>query len=351
MPVVALATESARRLYVFIDPSNDGRGPVRLRMSTLRANRFVTIGPHLPRDFFPDSMFALDPRHLWFTMFSDGGGRERLYRTSDGGRSWRWTSIVSHSMAGGSTDALWFTDPDHGWLTDIQPTAPDAMLFVTADGGRHWHVVADTDRHSATLTLPTIGAVQYQPGGMTAWDAAPPYWVSTDLYVTRNGGDTWQTALAARHHVFSAPGVFGSDVVEPVSWCAGRTGRARLLLSGDDGAHWTREPTVILGAVPASDHSGSGCQPVAAAVPNPDDAWIAALAAERRPVVTSTCDQGRHWHAARPPDLRVLDAFDISATDCRHALLAARDYRGIEHLYVTSDRGSIWHSINERVIR
>ena len=164
MPVVALATESARRLYVFIDPSNDGRGPVQLRMSTLRAHRFVTIGPHLPRDFFPDSMFALDRLHLWFTMFSDGGGRERLYRTNDGGSTWHWTPIASHSMAGGSTDALWFTDADHGWLTDIQPTAPDAMLFVTADGGRRWHAVADTKPHEQTRTLPTIAPVAVPAG-------------------------------------------------------------------------------------------------------------------------------------------------------------------------------------------
>src|SRR6478672_12035082 len=39
---------------------------------------------------------------------------------------------------------------------------------------------------------------------------------------------------------------------------------------------------------------GPDCQPVAAAVPNADDAGIAAGAAGRRFVVTSTCDQGRH---------------------------------------------------------
>ena len=195
---MALATESARRLYVFIDPSNDGRGTARLRMSTLRACRFVTIGPHLPPDFYADSLFVLDRQHLWFTTFW-GGGRERLYRTADGGKTWHWNPVAPHSMGGGSTDALWFTDPDHGWFTDIQPTDEDARLYATADGGRHWHVVADSDRHAVTRPLPTIGPVQYQPGGTTAWDAAPAGWFSTDLYVTRNGGATWQTALTARH--------------------------------------------------------------------------------------------------------------------------------------------------------
>ena len=170
-------------------------------------------------------------------------------------------------MAGGSTDALWFTDADHGWLTDIEPTAPDAMLFVTADGGRHWHVVADTDRHAVIRSLPTIGRVQYQPGGTTAWDAAPAGWFSPDLYVTRNGGDTWQTALAARHRVSLHRVSSAARWSSPSAGARTAPVRARLVVSGDDGAHWTREPTVILGAGSASDHSGSGCQSVAAAVP------------------------------------------------------------------------------------
>jgi photosystem II stability/assembly factor-like uncharacterized protein len=157
-----------------------------------------------------------------------------------------------------------------------------------------------------------------------------------------------QTALTARHRTFAAPGVYGNDVVEPVSWCAHRTVRARLFVSSDDGLHWAREPAVELGAVPVSGYSRPDCQPVATAVPDADDVRVAALATGRRLVVTRTCDQGRHWHAVRPPGLRVLDGVGISAADCLHALLEARDHRGIEHLFVTIDGGSKWHSIDER---
>ncbi len=351
VPVFGPVTESARRLYVFIGPSDNGHGTARLRMSTLRARRFVTIGPHLPRDFYADSMFVLDRRHLWFTVFPAGGGRERLYRTSDGGISWHWNPVPSHVLAGGSTDALWFTDPDHGWLTDIEPTAPDAMLFVTADGGRHWRVVADSDRRAGTRLLPSIGPVQFQPDGSTAWDAAPAGWFSPALDVTRNSGATWQTALTARNRAFATPGVFGNEVMEPVSWCARRTCRARLFVSGDDGAHWVREPAVVLGAVLDADHSVPDGHVVATAVPNADDAWVTARTAGRRLVVTSTCDQGKRWHAATAPDLRVEFGPEISAIDCRHALLHARDLRGVDHLYVTSDGGTTWRSIDQRVSR
>ena len=123
------------------------------------------------------------------------------------------------------------------------------------------------------------------------------------------------------------------------------------MVSDDDGLGWTPEPAVVLGAVPPDDYGGPDCQPVAAAVANATDAWIAAPAAGRRLVVMSTCDQGRHWHAARPPALRVLDGPHISAADCIHALLDVRDFRGIEHLYVTSDGGTSWRSIDELAVR
>ena len=347
-PVAGQGTLSGRRLYVFVGPPGGGPGSVQLRVSTLYAKRFVTIGPHLPRGFYPDALFVLDKRHLWFTIYWDGGGRERLYRTSDAGTTWHWTPIVSHSMAGGSTDALWFTDADHGWLTDIQPTGPDAALYATADGGRHWQIVADTDRRGMTRSLPTLGRVAYQPDNTTAWDAAPAYYFITALYVTRNGGVNWQAALSGRHRTFTAPSVFGTTVLEPVSWCARHASRVRLFVSTDDGVRWTRTPAVGMGGALSGSDGGSDCQPIAAAEPSADVAWVAAAAHGKRLVVKHTCDQGQHWHSAQPPPLRVEDIREISATDCRRALLNVRDLRGMERLYLTNDGGITWQSINRR---
>jgi len=337
-----------RRLYVFVEPADGFPGSARLRVSTPFTKRFVTIGPRLPRGFYPDSLFVLDRRHLWFTTFWDGGGRERPYRTSDAGTTWQWTPIVSHSMAAGSTDALWFTDANHGWLTDIQPTGPGAALYATADGGRHWHIVGDTGRRDAPRSLPTIGPVEFQPDNTMAWDAAPAYYSTTALYVTRNGGANWQLALSGQHRAFTAPGVFGTTEVEPVSWCARHTTEARLVVSTDGGVHWTSRPTVGMGAVPASDYGGPDCQPIAATEATANVTWAVAVTRGNRVVVKTTCDQGRRWHTARPPRLRVEDIGEISATGCRRALLDVRNLRGIARLYLTTDGGITWRSINRR---
>ena len=348
-PVAYQAVLSGRRIYVFIGPPDGRPGTMRLRVSTLRGRQFVTIGPHVPHGFYPDSLFVLDARHLWFTAFWDGGGRERLYRTSDAGNTWHWRPVASHSMAAGSTDALWFTDPDHGWLTDIQPTAPNAMLFATSDGGRHWHVTADTAHRHLTRTLPTLGPVEFEPNNTTAWLAAPSYYSATALYVTRNAGHSWRVALSARHHSFAMPGVYGTRVLEPVSWCTGQTTRVQVYVSADDGIHWTREPGVDVGAEPDSAYGGKDCQPVAAAEPSANVAWVAAVANGRRLAVRNTCDQGRHWHIARPPNLRVEFEPEISATDCRHALLDVRNLHGATRLYLTSDGGATWQPVDKRV--
>ena len=179
---------------------------MRLRVSTLRAHRFIRIGPSLRRYFFPDWLFVLDSRRLWFTTFDEGGGRERLYRTSDAGKTWHWTPVAGHAMAAGSTDALWFTDPTR--LAHRHPTDRAERDAVRHQRRRPQLACCrrlPTGRPLAAL--PTLGPVVHRPDRTTASDAAPSYYSVTALYVTRDRGESWRAALKARHHSFTTPGV------------------------------------------------------------------------------------------------------------------------------------------------
>jgi photosystem II stability/assembly factor-like uncharacterized protein len=335
-------------VYVFVGPWGVV-GRDHFLVSHFGGSRFVDIGPELPRNNYADSVFVLDPRHLWFTTFNGGGGRERLYWTDDGGESWHWSPAPSHSMAGGSTDALWFSDPQHGWLTDIQPTAPNAGLYRTEDGGRTWQLFADTARDQARDVLPTLGPVEFEPSGVTGWLPAAAYYNPGGLYVSRDAGRHWKASIIARHRSFSTPSMFGRLALEPVSWCSAKTIRLQIYRSVDDGRLWTRRPTVDFGSVPRSLY-GPDCQPVATAIPTPRAAWATAVA-NGEVIVQRSCDQGQHWHAVNPPTIQADLAPQIEATDCRHALLAARGPHGTTQLYSTSDSGKRWRRIDRLATR
>lgn len=346
--VAFLPAVAGRRVYVFVGPLGVV-GKLQLRVSRFGGSRFVNIGPELPRDNYADSVFVLDSRHLWFTTFNGGGGRERLYRTDDGGKSWHWSPAPSHSMAGGSTDALWFIDPLHGWLTDIQPTAPNAGLYRTIDGGRHWQLFADTATDQAPNTLPTLGPVEYEPTGTTAWLPVAAFYHPSGLYVSRDAGQHWRTSLTAPRRSFTTPGVFGTLALEPASWCSPKMTRLQMYRSTDDGNRWTRQPAIDIGPTPRSPY-GKDCQPVATAVPTARAAWAAAIA-DGHVVVQRSCDQVRHWHTAHVPTIRADLSPQIEATDCRHALLAARGAHGITQIYTTSDGGNSWRRIDRLATR
>lgn len=346
--VVFLPAVNRVRVYVFVGPLGVV-GKNHLLEARFGGSHFTDIGPDLPRDNYADSVFVLDSHHLWFTTFNGGGGSERLYRTADGGRTWHWSAVPSHSMAAGSIDALSFIDPLRGWLTDIQPTAPNAGLYRTVDGGRHWQWFADTATGLAPHTLPALGPVTFEPAGTTGWLPTPNYYHPDALYVSRDAGRHWRASLTAHGRSFSTPAVFGTLALETASWCSATMTRLQIYSSTDDGRSWTPTPAIGIGPVPHSRY-GSGCQPVATALPTPRAAWAAALA-NGHVVVQHTCDQGEHWHSAHLPTIRADLSPQIEASDCRHALLAARSAHGITRLYTTSNSGNSWRRIDQLATR
>jgi photosystem II stability/assembly factor-like uncharacterized protein len=85
-------------------------------------------------------------------------------------------------------------------------------------------------------------------------------------------------------------------------------------------------------------------------VPTAHAAWAAAIT-DGHVVVQRSCDQGRHWHTAHVPSIRADLSPQIEATDCRHALLAARGAHGTTQIYTTSDGGNSWRRIDRLATR
>lgn len=80
-------------------------------------------------------------------MSSGPGAQSRLYRTTDGCRSWKL--LLTNTDKDGFWDAIRFVDREHGFLLG-DPVAGSFVLLRTADGGSTWSkMTAGTDDPSS----------------------------------------------------------------------------------------------------------------------------------------------------------------------------------------------------------
>jgi len=115
-----------------------------------------------------------------------------LYRTEDGGKSWR-AAAIPDSQAIADPGRISFADADHGWAIPA-----DGKIVQTNDGGKSWETV-QTDQTFAEIMQnhPSILQVSFQTGG-TGWILC----ASDDrtdflLLRTADGGDSWNLLTPA----------------------------------------------------------------------------------------------------------------------------------------------------------
>lgn len=148
----------------------------------------------------------------WFA--TGGGASARVFRTSDGGRSWRVTATPVASGPSAGIYSLAFRDSRHGIAVGGDFTTPAEAVdaaAVTSDGGRTWKLVD------------AAGA----PGGYrsgSAWLAHSPVGLAVGPNgsdVTYDGGRTWTG--------FDTGPYDSVDCAGPNCWASGPQGRAAVL--------------------------------------------------------------------------------------------------------------------------
>jgi photosystem II stability/assembly factor-like uncharacterized protein len=128
-------------------------------------------------------------RFAWFGTGAAAEGQARVFRTSDAGRSWRWsdTPIEANASAGIATVA--FRDTLHGVAMGGNIAKPDTFLVnvaVTSDGGATWERGAEPPfpgavfgaAYGADGARPALVAVGPR-GAAISWDDARS-WVLLD---------------------------------------------------------------------------------------------------------------------------------------------------------------------------
>jgi photosystem II stability/assembly factor-like uncharacterized protein len=102
----------------------------------------TTDGVHWQAMQVPDAdkldlrdIHAIDAKSA-LVMSAGPGAASRIYRTDDGGGTWRL--LATNDFAEGFWDAMAFWDRDNGILFG-DPVKGRFQVYVTADGGATWH--------------------------------------------------------------------------------------------------------------------------------------------------------------------------------------------------------------------
>ncbi len=287
----------------------------------------------------------VDPRHGWVAAYDCANVSVYVYRTSDGGRSWRSQGRPGYHSCGGGPSYLTFSDRRHGWLEPVSPNGPVGELLRTADGGRTWRTLANTS--PGTPALPCLAPIEFvsaSDGWLGRCSAFTPG--SARLFRTSDGGRRWTPVrIAAPHHrtpaVFDLPRdrVVAGTVAPPRPAVA-------FFVSPGQGASWSLRSTRRIDLCPSETDAFD--RPVAwpASVASARVWWIAS---GRTPLVQVTADGGRHWRMVAPHGLpaRICTVTSVTAANAQLAWAVARyDAGRSTALYETRDGGRNWRRLS-----
>jgi photosystem II stability/assembly factor-like uncharacterized protein len=256
----------------------------------------------------------------WLISSDCSSGRGSIYRSSDGGRSWKTYAFHAHSCAGGANFSLDVDSDSRAWVLQNEPSGPNSRVYRTTNGGRSWRLVAKLATY----------------GGKVAFASPRLGWLAGQrLLRTVDGGESWEIqplpapeGYTGRLVILAAPHFFGREGV-----LAGQYGSDKPVIgfyrTSDKGRSW-RLLATLPGSLP-----GVFPQFVLAAA-SASTSWL--LTAGTKPAVHVTRDGGRHW-SSHPLPQRLYAPVALNAR-----VAAASDFHGIP--YITRDGGRTWRRLN-----
>ncbi len=156
-------------------------------------------GAHWQQQLEIDGLFPFPPMKFFNAQEgvivaqpgADASFAPRVWSTADGGAHWQVRGVSAGS--GRLVDAD-FVDMTHGWLlaSDGPPgTSSRVFVYQTVDGGRRWTRLADSDSSSALGQSDAKTRIRFA-NQTTGWITSSSPQETASLYVTRDGGHSWQ---------------------------------------------------------------------------------------------------------------------------------------------------------------
>ena len=217
--------------------------------------------PAIEETGFGVDLFALDAEHAWMQKpdFSNYPNSGFLYRTTDGGLTWKGSGVPF------SRGDIYFLDEENGWmLADLGVGAGSnaVAVFQTTDGGFTWEqtYTNDPNQPNALDSLPLSGiksdivaldmntawvsGVVYAPGEVYLYrtDEGGRHWTRVVLPLPDGaqnfelGIDDGQMKLISARHGFIAMRLSGEST------------QTAVYVTSDSGDTWSLMPTIINGA-------------------------------------------------------------------------------------------------------
>ncbi len=260
--------------------------------NTIQILRTVDGGQHwdtvtLPGNGEPDRAHFINAQNGWIEIdrgAAAGSEEVDIYQTTDGGQTWNMVSGTGHTgnsaagslPFGGDKTGISFKDTATGWATGTEPRTDFFWLYVTHDGGKTW-------QHQDLPLLPGISnaGITTTPPVFFGNTGILPATVSTNngqlevLYVTHDGGATWESTTPLQANVSN---VYVVDVNH--AWAnKGNT----FYSTSDGGQHWTSSTSSIQNGVSSMNFISN------------TTGWAIGNSDTNEPLLFKTTDGGQTW--------------------------------------------------------
>ena len=281
---------------------------------------------------------AVDRRTAWVTGESlTDGGPGRVFRTTDGGRTWEDASPPG-------TDGLSFRDVEarsakRAVILAIGP-GDASRIYRTTDGGETWHTAFVNDDTSAFYDC-----MAFYPGGRRGLAVSDPVDGKFRILATDDFGRSW--TVLRNDGMPESPTEFGFAASGDCPVTVGHTaylgsggGAARVFRSDDHGRTWTATDSTI----PAGD--AAGVFALAFRTPNKGIAVGGDFADPADGVdAVATTRNGRTWRNVGDLTHLAEDASFLSRHG--HPMIVTGDFGGVMGTSVSNNDGRTWTRISD----
>lgn len=236
-----------------------GQDTARIYHTTDRGAHWTLQYENLEKGAFLDAIAFFDARHA-LALGDPVGGRFLLLRTDDAGAHWNRvpTDAVPSALDGdgafaASGTALVTCGPHDAWFAT--GGAAISRVFRSTDGGRSWHVSATPVHSGNAAGIFSVACSDSRHAVVVGGNYAKPDTSVVVAAVTRDGGASWRVSPAASAAgFFSDVAIVATNTATPVFIAVGTEGTA---ISRDDGAHWSRVDALSLNTVAVAPGRGA----------------------------------------------------------------------------------------------